>query len=346
VISVPLVLWALHQGFGVVALAVIAVTTSILDSAVRVVFAYKLEPVLSLMPRWIDRSKLRPLFNYSTYTFIGRIADIFRFRLDSFVITAFVGLPAVTHYFVAGRLVEYLKEGFSQVIRSVTPVFSQDEGRNDYAAIRRRFLMLTRACLYLAVFVVSLGILYGRPFIQAWMGPAYADSYAVLVVLLAGALLRLAQAPATPLLYGISQHKYHTYTTLAEGLLNLALSLWLVRRYGMLGVAMGTAIPMTISALFVQPWYICRVTRLRYATYTSLLLIHGALATAFVLLGWLVMGRLAEPHLPILVLCGVVQTALFAPLAFFCGFSAEERRTVVWACRQVGMPPSRFFFKK
>src|SRR2546426_10406890 len=54
---------------------------------------------------------------------------------------------------------------------------------------------------------------------------------------------------------------------LLEGLANLALSIALVQWYGILGVALGTAIPMALVSLFVLPVYVCRLLKLRLWTY-------------------------------------------------------------------------------
>src|SRR2546426_9169908 len=60
---------------------------------------------------------------------------------------------------------------------------------------------------------------------------------------------------------------------LLEGLANLALSIALVQWYGILGVALGTAIPMALVSLFVLPVYVCRLLKRRL--WTSLWAVHG-----------------------------------------------------------------------
>ena len=76
----------------------------------------KVEPATSISPAYIDRSRLRPLFNYSIFTLVGRLGDTLRFRMDQIVITSFLGLGAVTHYFVGARLVEYLASFMQQMV--------------------------------------------------------------------------------------------------------------------------------------------------------------------------------------------------------------------------------------
>jgi hypothetical protein len=55
--------------------------------------------------------------------------------------------------------------------------------------------------------------------------------------------------------------------SLGEGIANILLSLFLARRYGLIGVAMGTAIPMLVIHLLIQPWYTLRVVGLSANAY-------------------------------------------------------------------------------
>jgi hypothetical protein len=52
-----------------------------------------------------------------------------------------------------------------------------------------------------------------------------------------------------------------------EAVANLGLSLVLGRRYGMVGVALGTTVPITINTLFLIPAYVCRISRIDYLEY-------------------------------------------------------------------------------
>jgi O-antigen/teichoic acid export membrane protein len=331
VVSTCFVVWAIGKGYGVVALAIVTVSFSVIDSMARVVIARRIEPAISVDPRYFDRSKIRTLFGYSAYTFVGNIADILCYRLDSIVTTVGVGLQAVTHFFVAGRLVELMQQSLNEGVRSVGPVFSQDEGRNDYDSIRRRFRFLLKISLYFAVFACSMAIIYGRFFIERWMGDGYKDSYLVLVVLVGGYLIRLIQLPAIPLLYAISRHKYYTYTNLFEGASNLVISVYLVEKMGIVGVALGTAIPMTLTSIFALPWYVSKCVGFNQREYVFNILRHAAAAAVFIALGAVPSHFVVRASYPALIACLLIQTVLYWPLVARFGFTAEERGSLFQA---------------
>ena len=67
---------------------------------------------------------------------------------------------------------------------------------------------------------------------------------------LAGIVL-VGQGPLGNILMGTGRHRLVAYVSLGEAVSNLALSVVLVRRFGMLGVAIGTAIPMFVANVFI-----------------------------------------------------------------------------------------------
>jgi O-antigen/teichoic acid export membrane protein len=83
-------------------------------------------------------------------------------------------------------------------------------------------------------------------------------SYPTLLILATPVALALPQAVAARILYGTGRLRWFARAVMAEALVNLLLSLALVRPFGIQGVALGTAIPNIIgsSALVI---YICRM---------------------------------------------------------------------------------------
>jgi O-antigen/teichoic acid export membrane protein len=323
-----------RQGFGLIGVAVASVSTSLLDSVTRVAVAYSMEPRLSIRRQYYTPSKVRELFNYSSITFVGKVADVMRFKLDHLVITAYVGLAAVTHYAIAMRLVEYLSGLMAQGLSGVGPFFSQDEGRNDFANIRKNILFLVKMSVYVALFLGGMTLMYGRHFILRWMGPEFADSYKYLVILLVPFLTLLVQTPTGALLYGISQHKFLTVCNIIEGSTNVILSLIWVKHYGIAGVAMGTAVPMLVMGLAARPWYLCRAIGLPLWDYLKPMIQNSLFAIALLLGGWLIGRMIAAPDYGRIVVCVILQAVIYWPAAIFIGLSQADRDKILSAAKK------------
>jgi O-antigen/teichoic acid export membrane protein len=72
------------------------------------------------------------------------------------------------------------------------------------------------------------------------------------VLIIAGGIY-FPQSIANSVLFGISRHKIAFYILISEATSKIVLSLILLKYYGILGVALGTAIPQLIIYLFIYP---------------------------------------------------------------------------------------------
>jgi len=79
--------------------------------------------------------------------------------------------------------------------------------------------------------------------------------------------LMLVQSASSRILFGMSKHGKFAAVTLIEGLANLILSILLVRPFGILGDALGTAIPLAGTYLFFMPHHLCSRLGIRVTTY-------------------------------------------------------------------------------
>ena len=90
------------------------------------------------------------------------------------------------------------------------------------------------------------------------MGAGFERAVAPLYVLALTGVVLVGQGPLGNVLLGTGRHRLVAFAALTEALVNLALSIVLVRRFGMIGVAIGTFVPVAITNLFVLMPAACR----------------------------------------------------------------------------------------
>jgi O-antigen/teichoic acid export membrane protein len=334
-----LIVVAILRGGGLISLAAITVSTDVLVYLGYYLVLRKIQHPFILSPSLAAIATFRQILGYSAFTFIVRVSDQLRFYVDGFVVGAFVALGAVTHYAIASRLAITFMDLMIAVLGLLSPWFSHLLGSNDRQQIKRVFLFGTKMSAAIATIVASLLIIYGRPFIAAWMGSDYADAFWPLLLLTSAIFADVSQLPSVSYLYGVYRHKFLAYATLGEGIANAALSIYLARRYGMIGVALGTAIPMILMKLFIQPVYVCRHVGLSLREYYFG--IFGR-ATGFTLLAvvipaFFLYDTVAHPNLMVIGALVGAQVVIAVTAGYFTVFGKEERRAILaslfQACR-------------
>jgi O-antigen/teichoic acid export membrane protein len=152
-----------------------------------------------------------------------------------------------------------------------------------------------------------------------------------MVVLSIAVLLDVGQSPSIGLLYATFNHRFYTYVNLAEGIINLIVSLALARPLGILGVALGTLIAAIVIRLAVQPWWVCKAVGLQYGNYMRVLggnvLRCGFLvAVAIAFSAW---GM--RPSYPYLIGSAICATAIYTAGVWLLVFNGSEREQLLSA---------------
>ena len=328
-----------RNGGGLVALAAITVCADILVYAGYYLVLHRIQRPFVLSPSLVTRASLRQISGYSAFTFIARVSDQLRFYIDGLVVGAFVALSAVTHYTIASRLAISFMELMVAILGLLSPWFSRLLGSNDQRRIKDVFVFGTKISAFLATVIASLLLIYGRPFIEAWMGRDYLDAFWPLLLLTAAIFADVSQHPSVSYLYGVYRHKFLAYANLIEGLANAGLSIYLARKYGMIGVAVGTAVPMIIMKLFIQPFYVCRHVGLTLKDYYWGILGRtvGIALLLVILPAFLLYNTLSRPSLLAIAALVGMQVLIATGGGYVAAFARDERRAIVQnllqACR-------------
>jgi len=262
-----LIIIVMNRGYGLLTVALITVTLPLVSSVVRGVVALRILRI-GFGIHYLDKATFRLIANYSGITFIMLVAGRLRFRTDEIVIGTLLTASAITYFSIGARIVDYAGEVVSSLAQIFIPMSSHSHAKGDMDRLRKIMIAGNRACAFVILPISAILIILGKPIIEAWVGSKYvAQSYPVLVILIIPFTLMLAQSASGRILFGTSQHKTFAIITLIEGAANLILSLLLVRPYGIIGDALGTAIPLSCTMLVFMPRHICRTLGIQIPTF-------------------------------------------------------------------------------
>jgi len=207
----------------------------------------KVEGIASL--RWHVRRDLAVRLLRSSWALVlsGLVIAIY-LRIDQIMLAAMAGDAAVGVYSVAARLAEVWYFVPMALASSTLPALIQSRER-DQAEFTRRTERLFRLMVLLSVAVAVVMTLFARPVVLFLYGREYAGSVVPLIVLAwAGLFVSLGVARESWMLAeGLMTHSFAT--TVWGAVVNVALNLVLIPRYGGLGAAVAT-----LAAQIVAVW--------------------------------------------------------------------------------------------
>jgi O-antigen/teichoic acid export membrane protein len=270
---------ALEDHKGLVTLALIQLGGTLCELVVGVVLSHGLYPELRVALRHIGKDHVALIFSFGLYAFLLHLSNYFIFYTDALVIGAFLPVSMVTFFAIGGNLANYGRDLVGGFSRTITPLASKLEVEAGKAGLQQAILKQARYCAMVMWPIFITFIIRGSTFIGLWMGPSYEQlSGHVLWILSVPWLFGAGASVVASGILGIGQHKRVVPFALAEGLSNLALSILLVKRMGILGVAWGTAIPNIAISIFFWPWYIRRTIGIRIRDYAFSLWLRPAVA--------------------------------------------------------------------
>jgi O-antigen/teichoic acid export membrane protein len=248
-----LIVFCLNRGYGLITIALITVALPLLSSVLRGIIVFRLCPI-ALSLRYVDKSSFRNMATYGGTTFLVIVAGRLRFRTDELVLGSMMSTVAITYFSFGARIVDYAQEFVSSLAQIFVPMSSQSEAKGDLTRLRKVYIAGNRVCALLILPITVILILLGKHVIRIWVGARYVPhSYPVLVVLIIPFALMLMQSASGRVLFGIGKHQSMAKVTLLEGIANLILSIALVPTLGIVGDALGTAVPLCCTFFLFMP---------------------------------------------------------------------------------------------
>jgi len=183
----------------------------------------------------IVRSGL-PVFTVQVAALINRQST------DRIVLGIFIGPAAVAIYEIAAKLSQLVTQLSDLVVSAILPVAARLNAREHHDSLRALFV---RGAKYTTLIVVPVNVVLvciAGPFITAWFGPGYGESIQVAQVLVLAQLFVPLYLIGDPILIGKNRYALWVPGSTAMAALNIVLSVILVQRLGIVGVAVGTLV--------------------------------------------------------------------------------------------------------
>ncbi len=279
----------LATGAGPVTLMLLGVGTMVAASLVNIVALRSVRsglPLAALPSRPVALEILSgglPVFAASIAQFLNRE------QVDRLVLGIFLGPAAVVVYQAASKLSSLVAQFTGLSTSALLPVASGMVAREDDRALRDLFVRGSRYVSLAIAPIAAAVIVLAAPFMRAWMGPSFQDGILVAQLLVLSQLFVPLYQTGDSVLIGKGRFSAWVPRGIALALLNLGLSLILVRPLGITGVAVGTL----VSGLLELPLYAQLVLR----------------ETGVRMQGWLAEAGPVYLTLPVVAVVGVAGAA-------------------------------------
>ncbi len=305
---------AVELGGGVLGVAIAYGGAFLAGGASYALLARRLDPELRLRPRRTDRAARRKLITFSSFTLLADSMILIGARLDTVVIAALRSAASAAPFAAASKLNSAVQSLTLPVMTLMLPMISELEARRQRGVIVQRMLLATRVSLQVTMPVALAIAFFSADIVDLWLGSGAPDVTATIMTVLVIQALMLCAVPAQKVLIGTGRARLVGTINMAEGLLNLGISIALVSAYGAIGAALGTL----ISSYLIGPSNFpiaCRAVGYPLRRFLGRALwpaiVSSLPSAAAMLVVWLAMG----PGIARLILGGALGIGIAAAVA-------------------------------
>jgi O-antigen/teichoic acid export membrane protein len=325
-VSAVVTVAALSAGAGPAGLVAINVIGVALGYLIRWWYGRRLLPDLRISPRLADRATLRRVGAYGGWLFLVDAGKTLFYHADAVLIALFLPVAAVGSYSLGFRPASAISYIAGPLVAVFIPTAATMHARNEAGALQRLLLDGTRLSFGLTLAGAVWLWTFGDLLIEAWIGPGHDDAVAVMSVFVAVFLMGAFQYSASAVLRGVGAVRGFATVVLGEYAANIALSLVLIPRIGILGAAIGSLVPAVIADGLLIPRLACRAVGVAYLDL--LRAVPGAIVAGAVTAGALIALRqvLVSPDLVTAIVSALVAATVFLAAFAIVGLTATERR--------------------
>ena len=330
---------ALQNGYGLVALGVIHLGASVLYGVAAWVTVRRIYPALRFRTNAPLMPHVRTIVSFSAFLSLIHVFGLFIYYSNALVIAAFLPIAAVTYYAIAGNLIDYAAKVSGALSKMMTPRVSALNSMGS-DSVGGEVIVAARMATLATAPIAATFLLRGESFVTLWMGPEFGPvSGEILRVLSVLVLLAGARSIAIASIIGMNKHRALIPGLAFEAVANLALSIALVHPLGILGVAIGVAVPSAIISVIFLPRCLGNATGIPIAKFIFNGWIMPTLACVpFAIVSAAIEQQFAAENLIVFFLQVAVALILVPVFAWYLCLSQNEKA-------QIKVSAKRFFSK-
>jgi O-antigen/teichoic acid export membrane protein len=210
----------------------------------------------------------KELLGYSAFFALDSVIVLIVFKTDEIVIASAIGTGAVATYAIIGQASRAVMNGASRISSTLYPSYAALAQKQDFAELQRIFRRAMDGTLYVSAGFAVLFMAFVGQLVEIWLSLPPGDVPRGIVWGLGGIILTAAPVSvASKYIAGVGLIRSVAVISILEGASNLALSLLLVGRIGLTGVALGTLVSQALTTTWYNPGVALRhqgVSRARF----------------------------------------------------------------------------------
>lgn len=208
----------------------------------------------------LNLSLLKEMWSFTFFIFLDQIIDQLNWSIDQFLLGRLIGTKAVAIYSLGGQINMMYIQLLSVIVNVFVPRINHIVAKsNDNKELTNLFTKIGRVQFMIMALILTGFIFFGKSFIYFWAGKGYEETYYVTLFLIGSITIPLMQNIGIEILRAQNKHQTRSIVYFCIAVANVFISIILIKLFGVIGAAIGTALALTIGNVFFMNWYYHKV---------------------------------------------------------------------------------------
>jgi len=242
----------LNLGYGLESIMVIQLISVALSTLINIIISIKSVPEYKFSFFQLDGRMLKNMSKFGFQMQVSKLSSFASEKIDEFLLAYFSVLNNVTYFNIANKLTRVGRFFPYQMVPQVAPVAAELNSRNDTEKLKNLFDDASKYFSIASIPLFIFMIFFADVIVTAWMGKGFEVSINILRILVVGQLFNsIFSVPGNSITPNIGVPKFQMYEGLINLVLNVILSFFFIKYYGIIGAAYGNTIAVIISSLYI-----------------------------------------------------------------------------------------------
>lgn len=205
---------------------------------------------------FFDSKYAKQLLSSGGYFQISRIANTVATNSDNLFISSYISSGVVPMYSFTTKMAQLFGITLASKIPNVLFAgMSEIIDLQQLEKLKTIFNLLLKILTRLALLTAAYAYFFNNDFVNLWVGKQNYAGYGVNLVVCYWIIYEFIVRGTSSLAYAFGDFKGYAFASIFEIIGNIVLSIILIQKYGLLGVALATAISRTFTTGIYLVWY-------------------------------------------------------------------------------------------
>ena len=183
--------------------------------------------------------------------------------------------------------------------------------------------------IYLLGLISSGFIIFGNEFIYLWLGKGYEEVYKIALWIMIPLTIPLIQNTGIAIVQARNQHQFRSIVYFFIALLNIVMSILLVKKYGAIGCAVATGFSFIVGNIIIINIYYWKRVNIDIPLFWNNILKMSIPVIITMIIGYGLNYFISDYKIMTFILKGIVYVGVYVALMWLMGMNKDEKKEIL-----------------